>query len=75
VFVGGAFANVDGTPRANVASLSGSGSPTITVSGFDVNPNGPVLALSRLNDPDGTLVLGGAFSSFGSQLTGGFAIF
>jgi hypothetical protein len=75
VFIGGAFAHVNGTADPDVAILSGTGSAAITNSVFSPTLNGAVLTLSRLNDVDGTLALGGGFTMSGTKFTGGAAIF
>lgn len=65
VIIGGAFSAVNGVPRQNLARLNADGSlDTSFIPQAAEGPNGPVLALLLL--PDGSVVVGGNFSSAGN---------
>ena len=60
-YLGGQFAAVGGTSRANLVQVSAAGNVTV----WDPSVNGPVYALARTSDGD--LIVGGDFSSIGGQ--------
>lgn len=65
IIIGGSFSAVNGTPRQNLARLNQDG--TLDKSFIPqavLGPNGPVAALLLL--PDGSLIVGGNFSSAGN---------
>ena len=62
ILVGGAFANIGGQPRNNIARLD---PITGLADSFDPNANGLVLALAV--QPDGKILAGGYFFTIGGQ--------
>lgn len=72
VIIGGAFSAVNGVPRQNLARLNADGTLDATFIPQAVEgPNGPVAALLLL--PDGSVIVGGNFTSAGNLVRGDLA--
>jgi Chitobiase/beta-hexosaminidase C-terminal domain/Fn3 associated/Domain of unknown function (DUF5122) beta-propeller len=61
-YIGGAFSDVGGTTRNNIAHIQQSGTAYIVEPTWDPNANGPVYALALAG---GTIYVGGAFTTIG----------
>jgi len=61
-YIGGAFSDVGGVSRNNIAHIEQSGATYIVEAAWDPDANGPVYALTLTG---GTIYVGGAFTSIG----------
>ncbi|MBA4149841.1 MAG: hypothetical protein H0X66_17135 [Verrucomicrobia bacterium] len=70
IVIAGDFTEVDGSPSSRIARLTSSGALDPTFNG-DIGINDSILAMRRR--PDGSLVLGGVFSSIAKTAVDGIA--
>jgi uncharacterized delta-60 repeat protein len=69
--VGGQFTSVGGTPRPFLAKFSSTGNP---VTGYPSGSGPNNIVLCMLLRPDGKLLLGGSFVSFGDRVALGYTL-
>jgi len=73
-YIGGVFQSYDGVQRGGIARLLADGSLDFAFNPFGGVPSGStVFALASIPDSNGTVLVGGDFSSFGFDLRNAFA--